>query len=54
MQTPTVEQVAALARAISGSDDVPWPIIEQAELIALRLAARGWVLVNVEEDGGDE
>jgi hypothetical protein len=50
---PTVAQVAALAQAICGGDEPGVFIVEQAELVALRLAVRGWVLVNRDEDGGE-
>ena len=47
-------QVRALAVAMSGSEAPEWPIIEHAELFLLRLAVRGWVLVNVDEDGSQD
>jgi hypothetical protein len=42
--------VKALAQAMSREETPPWPVIEQAEVYLLRLAVRGWQLVNVDED----
>jgi len=48
---PTIDSVAALAVAMSGEIVPNVYIIEQAEMALLRLAIRGWVLVNLDEDG---
>ena len=48
---PTIGAVAALAVAMSGEIVPNVYIIEQAEMALLRLAIRGWVLVNTDEDG---